>query len=268
VLPSRTSAATGRRNTSRDGLAEEDQQPDSAPGLKVIARTSASRQGQTGRHPQILAILRRAPMCPLGRTACGKPRPRHRPAHRRRGWEPSLVGRYDREMADIFAIRMKSRIPFLALEVRFSGLNRYTPKLPAYCVFEGTALRGHIHANPYPEQDFYGGPSRRSSFAEAHSGLAMSAFFVYFRAHAGAGDAAGACGRTACLKSRSGVARGTRRSRHDCAMYEFNWKEAERLFRLDDSRTGSTYVRWYCAATYLLSWAGCRLRPVRPRTQR
>ncbi len=167
--------------------------------------------------------------------------------------------RYEREMADIFAIQDEiAQAISSALQVQLSEISRpHTPQLPAY---EAYLKARHCVALFTREslassrQFFERAIALDPSFAEAHSGLAMSILLSVFPGLSPAREAmplARAAAESAlALDPASQAAHGMLGV--IAAIYEFDWREAERLFKLAMAREPvPTYVRWYCA-TYLL----------------
>jgi TolB-like protein len=244
-----------------DGLAEEIiNNLTRAPGLKVIARTSAF--AFKGKQEDIRKIA-----ADLGVTNVLEG------TVRRAGSRVRVVAqliaaadgsylwseRYDREMADIFAIQDEiAEAISSALQVQFSGASsRYTPPLPAYDAYLKAryCVAAFTRESLGLSQDFY----KRSialdpNFAEAHSGQAMSILLAVFPGLSPAYEAiplARVAAQNALdLDPASQEAHGVLGM--VAAFYEFDWKEAERRFKMAMAREPvPTYVRWY-RATYLL----------------
>jgi len=168
--------------------------------------------------------------------------------------------RYDREMADIFAIQDEiAEAISSALQVRFSGAARpHTPQVPAYDAY----LKARYCAAAFTREslarsrEFY----ERSialdpGFVEARSGLAVAIFTSAFPGLSPAQEAmplARAAAQSALdLDPASQEAHGVLGM--IASAYELDWKEAERQFKLAMAREPvPTYVRWYCAMHLLL----------------
>jgi TolB-like protein len=168
--------------------------------------------------------------------------------------------RYDREMADIFAIQDEiAQAISSALQVQFPGIsNRYTPQLPAYDAY----LKARHCVATFTRESltlsrgfFERAIALDPNFAEAHSGLAMSILLCVYPGITPVREAAplarAEAQRALDLDPASQEAHGVLGM--IAAMYEFDWKKAERLFKLAMTREPvPTYVRWHYAATYLL----------------
>jgi TolB-like protein/DNA-binding winged helix-turn-helix (wHTH) protein len=261
VLPFADLSGDRENEYFSDGLAEEIiANLSRGPGLKVIARTSAfafkGKQEDIRKIGQALGVtnvlegsVRRAGsrvrvIAQLIAAADG--------SHL---WSE----RYDREMADIFAIQDEiAQAISSALQVQLSGISRpHTPQLPAY---EAYLKARHCMASFTREslassrQFFERAIALDPSFAEAYSGLAMSILWLVFPglspAHESMPLARTAAESALELDPASQAAHGVLGM--VAAIYEFDWKEAERRFKMAMTREPvPAYVRWYCA-TYLL----------------
>ena len=167
--------------------------------------------------------------------------------------------RYDREMADIFAIQDEiAEAISSALQVRFSGASRpHTPQVPAYDAY----LRARHCAAMFTREslarsrDFYERAiALDPGFVEARSGLAVAIVMSAFPGLSPAEEAmplARAAAQSALdLDPASQEAHGVLAM--IAAFYEFDWNKAQRLFKLAMAREPvPAFVRWFCV-TYLL----------------
>jgi TolB-like protein len=163
--------------------------------------------------------------------------------------------RFDREMADIFAIQDEiAHAISSALHVHFSGESRqYTPHLPAYEAYlkarhcMSTFTRESLaRSRKFYEQSIALDPR----FAEAHSGLGVSLFTSVFPGLLPAREtmpmARAAAQRALDLDADSQEAHGVLGM--IASAYDFDWNEAERRFGLAIAREPvPPYVRWYYA---------------------
>jgi TolB-like protein len=262
VLPFADLSGDRENEYFSDGLAEEIiNHLTRGRGLKVIARTSAftfkGRQQDIHKIAQALGVthvlegsVRRAGsrvrvIAQLIATADG--------SHL---WSE----RYDREMADIFAIQDEiAQAISSALQVQFSGITRpYTPQLPAYDAY----LKARYCVATFTREslargrDFY----ERSialdpGFVEARSGLAVAILTSVLPGLSPAHEAmplARAAAQSALdLDPASQEAHGVLGM--IASVYELDWKEAERQFKMAMTREPvPTYVRWYCSMHLLL----------------
>jgi TolB-like protein len=262
VLPFADLSGDKENEYFSDGLAEEIiNKLTYVPGLKVIARTSAF--AFKGKQEDIRKIAEA-----LGVTNVLEG------SVRRAGSRVRIIAqlvtavdgchlwseRYDREMADIFAIQDEiAQAIAAALRVQLSGIARqYTPRLPAY---EAYLKARHCMAVFTREslarsRDFYERAiALDAGFAPAHSGLAIS---IVSSVLPGLTPARGGMPLAREAAERALDFDPASQEAHAvlglvAAVYEFDWKEAERRFRLALAREPvPPLVRWYYAFAYLL----------------
>jgi TolB-like protein len=168
--------------------------------------------------------------------------------------------RYDRELADIFAVQDEiAQAITTALRVHLAGtIRQYTPKLPAYEAFlKGRhCVAAFTHESLPRSKDFYEQAiALDAGFAPAHSGLGMALVCLVLPgitpAHVAMPLARSAAKKALEIDPASQEAHAVLGM--VAALYEFDWNEAERRFRLAMAREPiSPYVRWYYSYTYLL----------------
>jgi len=262
VLPFADLSGDKENEYFSDGLAEEIiDSLTRVPGLKVIARTSSF--AFKGRQEDIRKIA-----AALGVTNVLEG------SVRRAGSRIRVIAqlisaedgshlwseRYDREMADIFAIQEEiAQAIASALQVRFPVISRaYKPELPAYDAY----LKARYCVATFTREslalsrDFY----ERSitldpRFAEARSGLAVAIVASVFPGLSPAREAAplarAAAQSALDLDPASQEAHGVLGL--IATYYEFDWKNAERRFKMAMAREPvPIYVRWYYALYLLL----------------
>jgi TolB-like protein len=168
--------------------------------------------------------------------------------------------RYDREMADIFAIQDEIAEAISSeLQVQFSGVSRaYTPKLAAYDAYLKArhCWAAFTRESLASSREFY----ERSialdpRFVEARSGLAVAIFTSVLPGLAPAHETiplARAAARSALeIDPASQEAHGV--LGWIAASYEFDWREAEHRFKMAMTREPVPLsVRWYYAMYLLL----------------
>lgn len=168
--------------------------------------------------------------------------------------------RYDREMADIFAIQDEiAEAISSALQVKFSGISTpYTPLLPAYDAYLKAryCLATFTRESLARSRDFY----QRSialdpGFVGARSGLAVAIFTSVLPGLSPAREAvplARAAAQSALdLDPASQEAHGVLGM--IASVYELDWKEAERQFKMAMTREPVPIdVRWYHSMYLLL----------------
>jgi TolB-like protein len=261
VLPFADLSGDKENEYFSDGLAEEIiNNLARVPGLKVIARTSAfAFKGKQEDVRKIAAALgvtnvlegsvRRAGsrVRVIAQLICA--------ADGSHLWSE----RYDREMADIFAIQDEiAQAISSALQVRFPVTSRpYKPQLPAYDAYLKAryCLATFTRESLALSRDFY----ERSivldpGFVEARSGLAVAIVTSVFpglsSAHESVPLARAAAQSALDLDPASQEAHGVLGM--IATYYEFDWKKAERQFQMAMIREPvPSYVRWY-RAMYLL----------------
>jgi TolB-like protein len=245
-----------------DGLAEElINELAHVPGLKVVARTSAF--AFKGKQEDIRNIARA-----LGvenvlegsvRKAGGRVRITAQLIAANDGthlWSE----RYDREMADIFVVQDEiAQAIATALRIHLSARSRqYIPRLPAYEVYLKArhCLAGFTRESLPQSRDFYGQAiALDAGFAPAHSGLAQALVSLVLlgvtAAHIAmplAREAANMALEIDPVLQEAQAVLGM-----VAALYDFDWNEAERRFRLAVAREAvPPYVRWYYSFAYLL----------------
>jgi TolB-like protein len=244
-----------------DGLAEEIiNHLARLPGLKVIARTSAfAFKGKQDDIRKIAAALGVANVL--------------EGSVRRAGSRVRVVAqliaaadgshlwseRYDREMADIFAIQDEiARAISTALQVQFSAVKPYRPQLAAYdaylkaryCVAAFTR-ESLPHSKDFYERSIALDPG----YVEARSGLAVA---IVSNVLPGLSPA-----REAMPMARSAAQSALELDPHFAeahgvlgmiaSLYELDWQRAERCFKLASSREPvPAYVRWYYSMHLLM----------------
>ncbi len=262
VLPFADLSGDKENEYFSDGLAEEIiNNLARIPGLKVIARTSAfAFKGKLEDIREIAAALGVANIL--------------EGSVRRAGSRVRVVAqliaaadgshlwseRYDRGMADIFDIQDEiAQAISSALQVHFSITTRsYTPQLPAYDAYLKAryCMAAFTRESLARSREFY----ERSialdpRFVDARSGLAVAILTPVFLGLSPAQEAmpmARAAAQSALeLDSNSQEARGVLGT--IASVYEFDWKEAERQFKMATTREPvPTYVRWYYFVYLLL----------------
>ena len=262
VLPFADMSGDKENEYFSDGLAEEIiNKLTQVAGLKVIARTSAF--AFKGKQQDIRTI---AEALGVGSVLEGSVR---RAGSRVRVIAQLIAAadgshlwseRYDREMADIFAIQDEiAQAITSALQVQLSGISsQYTPRLPAYEAYlkarycEAAFTRESLARS----RDFFERAiALDPGFEPAHSGLAISILSSVLPGLLPAREAtplAQAAARKALeLDPASPEAHAA--LGFIAAVYELDWKEAERRFRQAISREPvSSVVRWRYAVFLLL----------------
>ena len=262
VLPFANLSGDKENEYFSDGLAEEIlNNLARASGLKVIARTSAF--AFKGKQEDIRKIA-----AALGVTNVLEG------SVRRAGGRIRVVAqliaaadgshlwseRYDREMADIFAIQDEiARAISTALEVQFSAVKLYRPQLPAYEAYLKAryCVAAFTRESLPLSKDFY----ERSialdpGFVEARSGLAVAIIASVLPGLSPAREAmpqARAAAQSALdLDPHSEEAHGALGM--IASGYELDRKEAEHQFQIATAREPvPTYVRWYYSMYLLLA---------------
>jgi TolB-like protein len=262
VLPFTDMSRDKENEYFSDGLAEEIiNKLTRVPGLKVIARTSAF--SFKGKQKDIREIAQALGVTNILEGSVRRAGSRLRiiaqlvaAADGSHLWSEA----YDREMADIFTVQDEiAQAISSALQVRLSGRPRqYAPQLPAYeaylkarhCISTFTR-----EALTRSREFFQLSLALDPGFAEAHSGLALSLFTSVFPglapAHEAMPLARAAAQRALELDPASQEAQGVLGM--IAAVYDFDWKTAERQFALAMARElAPPYVRAYYAF-YLVS---------------
>jgi TolB-like protein len=257
VLPFANLSGDKENEYFADGLAEEIiNSLTRGPGLKVIARTSAF--AFKGKQQDIRKIAQT-----LGVSNVLEGSVRH--AGSRVRVVAQLIAavdgshlwseRYDREMADIFAIQDEiAQAISSALRVQLSGISRqYTPQLPAYEAY----LKARYCVSTFTREslarsrDFFDRAiALDPGFAAAHSGMAVATFLPVFigasPAHEAMPLARASAQRALDLDPFSQEAQGVLGI--VAAVCEFDWKEAERRFGV---QWLANRCRLTCAGTLL-----------------
>jgi TolB-like protein len=171
--------------------------------------------------------------------------------------------RYDREIADIFAVQneiAQSIAAVLRVHLSFPS-KQYIPKLSAYEAYLKAryCLAAFTRDSLPRSRDFYEQAIEADSgFAQAHSGLAMALVSVVLpgiiAAHDAMPIAKDAARKALELEPASQEAQAVLGM--VAALYDLNWTEAERRFQL--ALTGDpvpAYVRWYYSFSYLIPMA-------------
>ena len=171
--------------------------------------------------------------------------------------------RYDREMADIFAIQEEiAQAIASALRVHFTRTSmQHIPRIQAYDAYLKAryCLAAFTRESLPRSREFYEQAiATDAGFAPAYSGLAMALVTLVLPGISPA--------RTYIPLARAAAERAldidpTSQEAHAvlgmvAALYHFDWEEAERRFRLAmSSNPVPAYVRWYYSYSYLLPMA-------------
>jgi TolB-like protein len=262
VLPFANTSGDTENEYFSDGLAEEIiNELAHVPGLKVVARTSAF--AFKGRQEDIRNIAHTLGVANIVEGSV-------RRAGTRVRITAQLIAandgthlwseRYDREMADIFAVQDEiAQAIAAALRVQLAGTFRqYIPRLPAYETYLKArhCLAAFTRESLPQSRDFYEQAiALDAGFAPAHSGLAMALVSLVLPGITSAHIAmplARAAAKTALdIDPASQEAHAVLGM--VAALYELDWKEAERRFLLAVAdEPVSPYVRWYYSFAYLL----------------
>jgi TolB-like protein len=262
VLPFANTSGEPENEYFSDGLAEEIiNELAHVPGLKVIARTSAF--AFKGKQDDIRVI---ASALGVANIVEGSVR---RAGTRVRVTAELIAAidgchlwseRYDREMADIFAVQGEiAQAVATALRVHLTGTSRqYIPQLPAYEAYLKArhCMAAFTRESLPRSRDFYEQAiALDAGFALAHSGLAMALVSLVLpgitAAHSAMPLARSAAKTTLDLDPTSQEAHAVLGM--VAALYDYDYNEAERRFRLAMAREPiPAYVRWYYSFSYLL----------------
>jgi TolB-like protein len=262
VLPFTNMSGDPDNEYFSDGLAEElINELAHVPGLKVVARTSAF--AFKGRQEDIRTIAHALGVANIVEGSV-------RRAGRCLRVSAQLIAaddgthlwseRYDREMADIFAVQDEiARAIATALRVQLAGtLKRYVPRLAAYEVYLKArhCLAAFTRESlPRSRDLFEEAVALDADFAAAHSGLAMALVSLTLPGIIAA-PAAMPLARAAATR-----ALGIEPASQDAeavlgivaALHDFDWNEAERRFHVAIAREPvAPYVHWYYSFSYLL----------------
>jgi TolB-like protein len=245
-----------------DGLAQElINELVHVPGLKVIARTSAF--AFKGKQEDIRNIARALGVENIVEGSVRRAGARVRVTAQliaARDGTHLWSERYDREIADIFAVQDEiAQAIAVALRVRLScTLRQYIPRLPAYEEYLkarhylAAFTRESLQRSRYLYENAIG---MDADFAPAHSGLAMALVSLVLPgitpAHTAMPLAHAAARRALDIDPASQEAHAVLGM--VAALYYFDWKEAKRRFQLAMAREHvSPYVCWYFSFSYLL----------------
>ncbi|HYM13697.1 MAG TPA: winged helix-turn-helix domain-containing protein [Bryobacterales bacterium] len=262
VLPFADMSGDKENEYFSDGLAEEIiNKLTRVPGLKVIARTSAF--AFKGKHEDIRKI---AEVLGVASVLEG--------SVRRSGSRVRVVAqlitavdgshlwseRYDREMADIFAIQDEiAQAIASALQIQLSAISSpYTPRLPAYEAYLKArhCMAAFTRESLLRSRDFCERAiALDAGFAPAHSGLAASFVLSVLPGLSPARTslplARAAAQKALDLEPASPEAHAVLGM--VAALYEIDWVEAKRCFRLAVAREPvPPYVRWHYGFAYLV----------------
>lgn len=268
VLPFTNMSGDPENEYFSDGLTEElINELAHAPGLKVIARTSAF--AFKGKQEDIRSIAR---TLGVGHIVEGSVR---RAGSRVRIGAQLIAAkdgthvwseRYDREMADIFALQDDiAQAIATALRLHLTGKSRqYRPSLPAYEAYlkARNCLAAFTRESLPQSKDLFEQVIRLDpDFALAHSGFAMALVVLVLpgitSAHIAMPLARAAATRALdidpeCQEAHAALGM-------VAALYEFDWDEAGRRFRLATARApAAPYIRWYLSFSYLLPMGQAR----------
>jgi TolB-like protein len=261
VLPFANASGDAESEYFSDGLAEElINELAHVPGLKVIARTSAF--AFKGKQEDVRNIARA-----LGVENIVEGSVRRAGTRVRITAQLIAAGdgthlwseRFDREMADIFAVQDEiAQAIAAALRVRLSRTRQYIPRLPAYEEYLKARhyLAAFTRESLARSKDLYENAiGMDADFAPAHSGLAMALVSLVLPgitpAHTAMPLADAAARRALDIDSLSQEAHAVLGM--VAALYHFDWKEAKRRFQLAMAREPvSPYVCWYFSFSYLL----------------
>jgi serine/threonine-protein kinase len=263
VLPFADLSGDKENEYFSDGLAEEIiNNLAREPGLKVIARTSAF--AFKGKQEDIRKIAKALSVTHVLEGSVRRAGSRVRvvaqliaAADGSHLWSE----RYDREMADIFALQDEiAEANSSALHVQFSAISRpHKPQLPAYEAY----LKGRHCLAAFTRESlassrqfFERSIALDPNFAEAHSGLAVSILTSVYpglsQAHSAMPLARAAAQRALDLDPASQEAHGVLGA--IASDYEFDWRKAERLFQSATVREPvPAGVRWRYANYFLLT---------------
>jgi TolB-like protein len=268
VLPFTNTSGDPDSEYFSDGLAEEIiNELAQVPGLKVMARTSAF--AFKGKQEDIRNI---ASALGVAHIVQGNVR---RASARVRITAQLIAAsdgchlwseRYDREIADIFAVQDEiAQAIATALRVHLTGTSRqYIPRLPAYDAYLKArhCLAAFTRESLLRSKDFFEQAiAMDAGFALAHSGLAMALVTLVLpgitSAHTTMPLAHAAAKRALDLDPGSQEAHAVLGM--VAALYDHDWNEAERRFRLAMPREPvPAYARWYYSFSYLLPMGRAR----------
>jgi len=168
--------------------------------------------------------------------------------------------RYDREMADIFVVQDEiAQAIATALRMHLRDRSRqYIPRLPAYEAYLKAryCLAGFTRESLPQSRDFYEQSiALDAGFAPAHSGLALALVSLVLPGITPAHIAMPLAREAAnmALEIDPALQEAHAVLGMVAALYDFDWNEAERRFRLATAREPiPPYVRWYYSFAYLL----------------
>lgn len=262
VLPFKNISGDSDNEYFADGLAEElINELANVPGLKVVARSSSF--AFKGRQEDIRTIAHTLGVANIVEGSVRRVEGRLRIGARLIAADDGIhlwSERYDREMADIFAVQDElARAIATALRVQLAGtFSRYVPRLAAY----ETYLKARYYLAEFTRESlvrsrelFQETVTSDAGYAAAYSGLAMSLVSLALPGIAAA--------RTVLPLARAAAIRalGIDAASQEgqavlgivAALHDFDWKEAERRFQLAVARGPvAPYVRWYYSYTYLV----------------
>jgi len=245
-----------------DGLAEElINELVHVPGLKVVARTSAF--AFKGRQEDIRKIAQALGVENVLEGSVRKAGSRVRISAQLIAANDGThlwSERYDRDMTDIFAVQDEiAQAIANALRMHLGSRPRqYIPSVPAYEAYLKArhCLAGFTRESLPLSRDFYQQAiALDPGFAAAHSGLAQAIVTLVLPgitpAHIAMPLAREAANRA--LEFDPALQEAHAVLGMVAALYDFDWNEAERRFRLAMAREPiPPYVRWYYSFDYLL----------------
>ena len=245
-----------------DGLAEElINELAHVPGLKVVARTSAF--AFKGKQEDIRNIAQALGVENVLEGSVRKAGARVRISAQLIAANDGThlwSERYDREMADIFAVQDEiAQAIAKALRVHIGGRPRqYIPRLPAYEAYLKArhCLAGFTRESLPRSRNFYEQAiALDAGFAPTHSGLAQALISLVLLGITPAHNAMPLAREAAnrALEIDPALQEAHAVLGMVAALYDFDWNEAERRFRLAVAREPvPPYVRWYSSFAYLL----------------
>ncbi len=268
VLPFTNMSGDPENEYFSDGLTEElINELAHAPGLKVIARTSAF--AFKGKQEDIRSIGRTLGVAHIVEGSVRRAGSRVRiGAQLIAATDGAHVWseRYDREMADIFALQDDiAQAIATALRLHLTGTSRqYRPSLPAYEAYlkARNCLAAFTRESlPQSKDLFERVITLDADFALAQSGLAMALVTLVLPgitpAHLAMPLARAAA--TRALEIDPGCQEANAVLGMVAALYDFDWNEAGRRFRLATAREAvAPYIRWYLSFSYLLPMGRAR----------
>jgi TolB-like protein len=262
VLPFANMSGDQDNEYFSDGLAEEIiNELARVPGLKVIARTSAF--AFKGKQEDVRNIATALGVANILEGSVRRTGTRIRITTQliaARDGAHLWSERYDREIADIFAIQDEiAKAIATALRVKLTNTSRqYIPRLPAYEAYLKAryCLAAFTYESLPRSRDFYEQAiALDASFVPAQNGLAMALVSLVLPGITSA-QVAMPLARAAAIKALAIDA--ASQEAHAvlgmvAALYDFDWNEAERQFRLAmASEPVPAYVRWYYSFSYLI----------------